>query len=131
MGYIDASAGNPAFSTSSNLIPLAKIFNPVCSVAKHFASKPVNAYCAVLRRRIAFRSSSMEPFDCFGFVFLNTLAEIIHLAKFTLCHRRAILGSFVFLNTLAEIIHLAKFTLCRRIAGSRSSVDFLKKNRYP
>ncbi len=39
MGYIDAPAGNPAFSTSSNLIPLAKIFNTVCSVAKHFAIK--------------------------------------------------------------------------------------------
>ncbi len=45
MGYIDAPAGNPAFSTSSNLIPLAKIVNTVCSVAKYFASKPLNTYC--------------------------------------------------------------------------------------
>ncbi len=44
MGYIDAPAGNPAFSTSSDLIPLAKIFNTVCSVAKYFASKPLNTY---------------------------------------------------------------------------------------
>ncbi len=49
MGYIDAPAGNPAFSTSSNPIPLAKIFNTVCSVAKHFASKPLNIYCEIIR----------------------------------------------------------------------------------
>ncbi len=48
MGYIDAPAGNPAFSTSSDLIPLAKIFNTVCSVAKHFASKPLNTYCEIM-----------------------------------------------------------------------------------
>ncbi len=60
MGYIDAPAGNPAFSTSSDLIPLVKISNTVCSVAKHFASKPLNTYCGTFRDKYLGASRVLE-----------------------------------------------------------------------
>ncbi len=78
MGYIDAPAGNPAFSTSSNPIPLAKIFNTVCSVAKHFAIK---ARKYLLRNiSLTLLKQSKRPDDRFDIMTsIVSITRLLHL----------------------------------------------------